>query len=383
MVFKEDTPNDVFVELVDLMFTSQRLVTTVGAAFAVAAATIAIDAHDPVVGVIGMLAGLVTIGRVLVIRTYNKGKKPLESVAAAKEWQRRYAIGGWTFSALVGVLGAWTYTNADPTYQVVSTTILFAYAAGMIVRVAVRPAVSTPQLAIALVPAILASLLRGGDLYLVLAGLQFTFLLAGLEMISYLHRTILGRLMSRRELARRANHDDLTGLPNRAFMRTRLDRACEQATRDGAAFAVLLLDLDGFKDVNDTLGHAAGDLLLREAARRMGAAVREPGFIARLGGDEFAAILPLSTDFASRIDKLSTWLIRTIETPYVIDDVPVSVGVSVGATVLDCDNARPDRIISQADRALYIAKAAGRGCFRLAGRDEETAPRTIPRATAA
>jgi diguanylate cyclase (GGDEF)-like protein len=160
-----------------------------------------------------------------------------------------------------------------------------------------------------------------------------------------------------------ARHDPLTGLPNRTLWKERMEEALARQRR-GVPFAVLCLDLDRFKRVNDGFGHGAGDRLLQRVAERMNACVREVDTVARMGGDEFAIIL---ADAASpeRAQQVSTRLIETISERFTIDGNEVGVGVSIGVAMAPGDGDTADVLLARADLALYAAKAAGRGtnCF--------------------
>ena len=155
-----------------------------------------------------------------------------------------------------------------------------------------------------------------------------------------------------------ALHDELTGLPNRHLLQDRLRQALALAARNDGHVAVLLLDLDRFKDVNDTLGHPAGDRLLREAALRLTAAVRASDTLARLGGDEFAVIQSaLQQPGGAAI--LAQRLLAALSAPFALDAHEVDVGASVGIAVFPNDGTTADELIRRADLALYRAKHQG------------------------
>ncbi|CAH2602912.1 EAL domain-containing protein [Rhodovastum atsumiense] len=158
-----------------------------------------------------------------------------------------------------------------------------------------------------------------------------------------------------------ARHDSLTGLPNRAMFRERMEAAVARLGR-GEPFVLLCLDLDGFKAVNDTRGHATGDRLLCMVAERIQACLREIDTVARLGGDEFAILLPRAQCHAD-VELIATRLIGTVGAPYPIDGRQAVIGVSIGAAFAPADGSLPDRLMRQADLALYRAKESGRGRF--------------------
>src|SRR3954447_19088175 len=160
-----------------------------------------------------------------------------------------------------------------------------------------------------------------------------------------------------------AHHDALTGLANRALFRERLGRALAAARRRGGPVAVLCLDLDRFKPVNDTLGHPVGDALLRAVAARLLACVREGDTAARLGGDEFAA-LEAGAGQPEAAEALARRLVEALSAPYEVLGHQVVVGASVGVALAPGDGGDPDELLKRADMALYRAKADGRGTFR-------------------
>ncbi|MEU8234333.1 GGDEF domain-containing protein [Actinoplanes sp. NPDC048967] len=157
-----------------------------------------------------------------------------------------------------------------------------------------------------------------------------------------------------------ALHDHLTGLPNRVLLADRLQQAGLRAARQpGHRFAVLLLDLDGFKAVNDSLGHAAGDVLLVEVARRLTGLVRQSDTVARLGGDEFVVLLDgfATCDGHERVRDAIT---AAITEPFVIDGYPVEVGLSIGVALSTDGSADPDHLLREADAAMYREKSTAR-----------------------
>jgi diguanylate cyclase (GGDEF)-like protein len=174
---------------------------------------------------------------------------------------------------------------------------------------------------------------------------------------------------SRARVRHQALHDGLTGLPNRLLLQERLGQALAHARRGGTgaagggAVAVLCLDLDRFKPVNDTLGHAVGDALLCAAAERLRGHVREEDTVARLGGDEFA-ILQAGVAQPEGAGALARRLVEALGQPFEVDGHQLVVGASVGIALAPGDGADPDDLLKKADMALYRAKADGRGTFR-------------------
>ena len=175
----------------------------------------------------------------------------------------------------------------------------------------------------------------------------------------WLLRDVTSRERAEAELRDKALHDGLTGLPNRTLLGDRLTSAIAVAQRQDAALSLLMLDLDGFKGVNDTWGHHAGDLVLIEIARRLGGTLRESDTAARLGGDEFVLLLP-ATPLAGAIEAARA-LVDFIVAPINIDGNLINVGASIGIAVFP-DNGRDGEILlAAADSAMYEAKHSGGG----------------------
>jgi diguanylate cyclase (GGDEF)-like protein len=169
--------------------------------------------------------------------------------------------------------------------------------------------------------------------------------------------------------ARLASEDPLTGLLNRCAFQSAIEKlsggkgAAGEGAVEGAEFAVLLLDLDRFKVVNDTLGHRAGDILLFEVAQRLTQALHPGDVLARLGGDEFAVVLP---SFGSRavLETVADDIVEMIEQPYEIDGRSIRSTVSIGIAIGPSDGKNADDLLMAADLALYAVKASGRGTYR-------------------
>jgi len=172
------------------------------------------------------------------------------------------------------------------------------------------------------------------------------------------------RKKSEQRIAFMAHHDALTGLANRAAAAQKIEYAAARHRQWGEPYTVLLMDLDRFKDVNDTLGHSAGDALLREAATRLKTFLRETDVLARLGGDEFAIIQGGETDQREAASTLADRIIEIIAKPFNIDSNEVNIGTSIGVALAPEHGTDPDSLLKMADMALYCAKSAGRNCYR-------------------
>jgi diguanylate cyclase (GGDEF)-like protein/hemerythrin-like metal-binding protein/PAS domain S-box-containing protein len=168
----------------------------------------------------------------------------------------------------------------------------------------------------------------------------------------------------RRLLDRLAFHDSLTELPNRVLLFDRINQSLSRSMREHEDFAVGVLDLDGFKPINDTLGHAAGDLLLKEISRRLRHSVRNVDTVARLGGDEFALILQ-GVSSVEEADSVLNKIILEVARPYHLDGTEMAVTASIGIAFSPRDGASIHELLGRADYAMYLAKNAGGACYRI------------------
>ena len=156
-----------------------------------------------------------------------------------------------------------------------------------------------------------------------------------------------------------ALHDDLTGLPNRACFGQQVEHAISVAGQDGSQLAVLLMDLDRFKEINDTLGHRYGDLLLIELARRLQSVLRRSDTVARLGGDEFGIVVRQLSDADDALDQALARLLAALEQPFLVDGLPLHVEASVGVARFPRHGGDVDALLQRADVAMYVAKETG------------------------
>jgi diguanylate cyclase (GGDEF)-like protein len=171
------------------------------------------------------------------------------------------------------------------------------------------------------------------------------------------------RKRNENKIAHMAHHDALTGLANRVLLRTCIEIALGRQRRQSEEFALLLIDLDRFKPVNDTFGHAAGDELLRCVAQRLRECVRDVDVVARLGGDEFA-ILQVGTPDRDCIEALARRVVEVVSAPYMLDGRAATVGASIGIA-RSADSQEIEQLFHNADLALYRVKSQGRNNFRL------------------
>ena len=165
-------------------------------------------------------------------------------------------------------------------------------------------------------------------------------------------------------MTHQATHDFLTDLPNRALLASRLTHELVLAARHGAGVAVLYLDLDNFKHVNDSLGHSAGDRLLGAVAQRLSECVRRSDTVSRFGGDEFVVLLRMTENAAHMAGVTAGKILAALAAPLMIDGAVLHTSASIGISICPEDGADAESLVRNADTALYLAKAAGKNAFR-------------------
>ena len=176
-------------------------------------------------------------------------------------------------------------------------------------------------------------------------------------------RDITERLQSQARIWHLAHHDALTDLPNRVLFQDRLQQAVAQARRTGLLVAILFVDLDNFKDVNDALGHEFGDLLLKEVTLRLRECTRDTDTVARLGGDEFA-LIHAGLERSEWAAKLAEKVLERLSEPFSLEGQEVHISASIGITICPLDHDEPHQIVKNADMAMYRAKNTGRANYQ-------------------
>jgi diguanylate cyclase (GGDEF)-like protein len=200
------------------------------------------------------------------------------------------------------------------------------------------------------------------DIIFVVFVLSIAMMIYSFRRYLDLSHEIKARITAEHEALKLARHDPLTGLPNRRFFEQKLEE-CLGAASAAHQVAILVLDLDGFKVVNDAYGHAVGDKSLTEFAQRISGIVRGDAFFARVGGDEFAIIMP-HIGSLDEPTNLARRIAAAVAEPFVVENVTTEFGVGIGIAIAPDDGVHADELVRRADRALYRAKATGRSSVR-------------------
>jgi len=193
----------------------------------------------------------------------------------------------------------------------------------------------------------------------------------GRPLYTLIVRDVTERRQMEERIRRMASHDNLTGLPNRALLMDRLQVAMAQVRRQGGQFALLFIDLDRFKPVNDNYGHDIGDLLLKQVADRMLHRVRASDTVARIGGDEFALLLTNIED-QEAVCHACQHLLTSLEQEFWVKSLQIEISCSIGVVIYDGAEQSASELIKLADNAMYAAKRAGKNCYRFAATDSRS-----------
>lgn len=260
------------------------------------------------------------------------------------------SVGYGTFISLIS--GDW-----------IAATVACLSAASMVGGICVRnfgaPRMSAVMVALSVGPCALGALFTQEPIFwLVLV--QVPLYMTSMSMASYrLNGMLVSTMLAERENEQHARQDSLTGLLNRHGLFQALDQAVAEARPGHREFAVLYLDLDGFKAVNDTYGHAAGDALLKQVSERLLALIPDGAVAARIGGDEFVLLIRETPD--SQAQAVGERIVQSVSQPYDLEqENPISIGGSVGIALIPRHGADTAAVLHAADRALYLAKSAGK-----------------------
>lgn len=305
--------------------------------------------------------GFIIVGawRSGLVLAYHRTTHDATDTRLIKRWELGALLGAWGFAVLVGLTGAYTLTMHPGTdVEILISCCVMGYIAGISSRNASRPLVTIGQISFTCVPFTLALLWRADIVHFSLA------MFIGVLYVStiVICRTVFDNIVSRHDAFRKievlAQRDALTKLWNRAAFLHLLEQHLATIAGTRNSLALIAIDLDQFKDINDTLGHPAGDVVLKEAADRIASAVRPGDEISRIGGDEF--LIMLADVDPSEADATARRILAEFSNPFTIKMTHNVCGASIGYAIAPTDGSTLDALLRNADLALYEAKKRGR-----------------------
>ncbi|WP_311270091.1 EAL domain-containing protein [Sphingobium sp. WCS2017Hpa-17] len=363
----QDTGQDADVRrsLVESLYASPRSLT-IGAVTGVAVGIVisTLSAAGPiqlVVAVLCLVATLRVISAVFFHRQLVRG-----TAVASRSWELAYELGAWGYAGLLGLMSFVTLLgSSNPVTHMLSVSMATGYAGGISGRNAGRVQIAIGQVCLTLLPTATGLWLEGSTGYRVLSVAMVMMVLGLAEISSTIHRIVVQALVGKREKSllaekfeRLARFDSLTGLENRMAMQMRLREIFDANQKRNDAVTILWMDIDRFKEINDSLGHMVGDQLLRGVAERLNEVVQGRGRIARFGGDEFVIICPDMDRVTAA--ALAQEIIGYFAHGFDLSDNHLQVTASIGYAVAPQDGRDMDELMQHADLALYEAKREGR-----------------------
>ncbi|MEK7343541.1 MAG: EAL domain-containing protein [Pseudomonadota bacterium] len=356
---------DVRRSLVESLYASPASLT-IGAVTGVAVGLVISGMSQPgpiqwVVAALCLVASLRVVSAVFFHRQLVRG-----AAVASRTWELAYELGAWGYSGLLGLMAFVTLLGSrDPVTHMLSVSMATGYAGGISGRNAGRVQIAIGQVCLTLLPTATGLWLQGSTGYRVLAVAMVMMVLGLAEISSTIHRIVVQALVGRRDKSllaekfeRLARFDSLTGLENRMAMQMRLRDIFETSEKRTDAVTILWMDVDRFKEINDSLGHMVGDQLLRVVAERLNEVVQGQGRIARFGGDEFVIICPDMDRVTAA--ALAQEILGDFAHGFDLGENHLQVTASIGYAVAPQDGRDMDELMQHADLALYEAKRDGR-----------------------
>lgn len=353
-------PEAVRAELIGTLFSTRLPLAITGINLALVCAYLAASsAHPFPMLLIGGLGLVISAGRLaLDIAYHQQTRTPEQTIASARSWERRYALGSYVFAATIGMVGASAFMLKNEIGEILATALVFGYAAGVVCRISIRPAICLPALLLATVPTLAAATASFEPGNLIFAFVMLTFLGGSVETVRFLYNLHIDQISMKHEFAQLARHDALTGLNNRLGLNQHLANAVAHAKATDEMMAIHLIDLDQFKAANDRHGHLVGDALLQAVARRLSGVLRDSDVAVRMGGDEFVVVQP-GVAHSQQAALLSRRILRAIDRPFEIGDLSIRIGASIGVAI-GGGSSDPAALLAEADEALYASKNGGR-----------------------
>ncbi|MCI4589889.1 EAL domain-containing protein [Sphingobium sp. BYY-5] len=352
-------------DLIETLYASPASLT-IGAVTGVAVGLVVVRmssgiAIHAVVTLLCLVATLRVVSAIFFHRQLVRG-----TAVASRGWELAYELGAWVYAGLLGLMAFVTLAGSNNSViHMLTVSMATGYAGGISGRNAGRVQIAIGQVCLTLLPTAIGLWLEGSAGYRVLSSAMLMMVLGLAEISSTTHRIVVQALIGKRDKSllaekfeRLARFDSLTGLENRMAMQMRLRDIFHTSQKRNDAVAILWMDIDRFKEINDSLGHMVGDQLLRAVAERLSDVVQDRGRIARFGGDEFVIICP-DTDRVTAAG-IAQELIDYFAHGFDLGDNHLQVTASIGYAVAPQDGRDMDELMQHADLALYEAKGEGR-----------------------
>ena len=365
-------PDAVEVELIRSLFYAFIPAAIMSVGFALCGALIVWKTRDPLLLSL-LVSGLVVSATRLAVTHFagSSIKRKDLTIQEARRIEGRFALPYVGFAALLGMFGQRTMALPFPAIHMLLMCMLVGYCAGVAAGIALRPKIAIPSMMVSIVPAALTALAKPDATYWAMSLFVLALLAGGIHSMRRRHHRAIRNTGLRMTFAALARKDGLTALPNRLALREWFDDNVSYAHADGAV-AVHYLDLNGFKPINDTYGHPAGDALLTAAARRIAHTIRDSDMAARLGGDEFA-IIQRDIAHPQEAELLARRLCAAIARPFKIDEHDLSISASIGYVVSNDRAHDLEHLLSLADKGLYASKRGDRGITGFSLDDDQRA----------
>ncbi len=360
-------PVPVRREFIDTLFDMRLPILGMGIVTAAIAGLVAREWRDPVIAFLALAVALLTVVRLLVLNAYRRARPVVDSELG--RWELRYAIGSYASGILLGLFNVYVLNYHFALLHLITVSLVFGFGAGIVSRISIRPVICVISLLLATVPTVVAlavhavepkSIELHAPLFAAEAFLVAMITMLSLQSVRHLYRSAVQHLTAEHDMALLAKFDPLTGLANRLLLRERFQDSSLIAAAQGEQLALHFIDLDGFKAVNDGLGHLAGDSVLQQVSRRLEGLVRAEDTVARLGGDEFIVLQTHVRD-RSEAEMLARRMIRQLSVPYEADGNWVRISASIGIAMMPDFGRELETLLSCADAALYRCKGGGKG----------------------
>jgi diguanylate cyclase (GGDEF)-like protein len=361
--------DEVRRSLVETLFVSSTSLGAGAVAGATAGCLIAVISRDPWIAATAVAIALTGALRVTHAAFFHRTRQP-NSVESARS-ETVYELGAWAFALLLGLLTFFTLTRTQPSVlHLFAATTTTGYAAGICGRNAGRPVIAIGQLALASGPISLGLFFSPDPVRWVVGAVNIVFMIGMVDITLQTYSAVLKAMSATREQSRLtarferlARFDAMTGLENRGAFQERLQSELTQIEASGEQLAVLWVDLDKFKEINDSLGHPTGDRVLCSVARQLSSIVEGRGSVARFGGDEFVLLARGKKEgFA---EELAREVMRALVVPMSIEGASLQATGSIGVAVAPGHGREAETLLQRADMALYHAKSNGRNDYCL------------------